>query len=78
MQEQTAIDLTKYLRALVALQIHTSSKEELPRMELALSGAGFSAREIADLTGRSQAAVAKALSRAKAARVSTDQEATDE
>jgi DNA-directed RNA polymerase specialized sigma24 family protein len=62
-------ELVKYMRALVALQLRALSSDDEPQAkpEILLNQAGFTAREIAELTGRSQAAVAKALSRAKAA-----------
>jgi DNA-directed RNA polymerase specialized sigma24 family protein len=57
------------MKALLALQLRAiaAEGEEQVKPELLLNQAGFTAREIADLTGKSQAAVAKALSRAKAA-----------
>ncbi len=64
-------ELVKYMRALVLLQVRqlTSREEgaERPKPELLLSQAGFTAREISELTGKSVAAVSKAIARAKAA-----------
>jgi hypothetical protein len=61
-------ELVKYLKAMVALQLRAQSSADEPQVkpEILLNQAGFTAREIAELTGRSQAAVAKALTRAKA------------
>jgi DNA-directed RNA polymerase specialized sigma24 family protein len=60
-------ELVKYLRALVLLQVQAMSGDEAPvKVEITLSRAGFSAREIAEMTGKTQAAVAKAISRARA------------
>jgi len=60
--------VVKYMRALVALQLRSEREEGMPasKAELILAGLGFTAREIAELTGKNQAAVAKAISRGKA------------
>jgi DNA-directed RNA polymerase specialized sigma24 family protein len=58
-------ELLKYMRALVALQIHALDKSEEPlKAELLLARSGLSAREIAGLLGKNSAAVAKAIQRA--------------
>jgi DNA-directed RNA polymerase specialized sigma24 family protein len=61
-------DLVKYLKALVALQVKvvTDTHPDL-KMEVLLHGAGLSNQEIADLVGKTYPAVAKAISRSKAA-----------
>jgi DNA-directed RNA polymerase specialized sigma24 family protein len=71
-------ELVKYMRALVALQLRSEREEGVPaaKPELVLAGLGFTSREIADLTGKSHAAVAKTITRAKAtlkAAVAVDQ-----
>jgi hypothetical protein len=64
-------ELIKYMKALVVLQLRAMYTRdeggEPPKPELLLSQAGFLAREIAELTGKSQTAVAKTISRAKIA-----------
>jgi DNA-directed RNA polymerase specialized sigma24 family protein len=64
----TMEELLKYLKALVALQLRSERDETVaaPKIEIILAGLGFTAREISDLSGKSQAAVAKTISRAKA------------
>jgi DNA-directed RNA polymerase specialized sigma24 family protein len=58
-------ELVKYMRALVALQIQALDKREEPlKPELLLARSGLAAREIAELLGKSPAAVAKAIQRA--------------
>jgi hypothetical protein len=68
-------EFVKYLRALVYLQAQTlSGGEAFQKPELLLSRAGLSAREIAEALGKNQAAVAKAIERAKkAARASASE-----
>jgi DNA-directed RNA polymerase specialized sigma24 family protein len=56
-------ELEKYLRALLALQLRTLTDLEKP--ELLLHGCGFTSTEIADLLGKKEPAVRKAISRAK-------------
>jgi hypothetical protein len=57
-------ELIKYMRALVALQVRSISETQPGvKLEPILSAAGFSHREIADLLGKTQAAVAKTISR---------------
>jgi hypothetical protein len=61
-------ELVKYLKALVFLQVQTlSGGEGFQKPELLLSRAGLTAREIAEVLGKNQAAVAKAIVRAKKA-----------
>jgi len=64
----------RYSRALLlvqlrALEISARNSNAPPvRPELLLADAGFTAREIADILGKSYGAIAKALSRARAGR----------
>jgi hypothetical protein len=62
-------ELTKYMRALVFLQVHQLAGETAfsGKPELLLSRAGFTAKEIAAVLGKKEAAVAKAIERAKKA-----------
>jgi DNA-directed RNA polymerase specialized sigma24 family protein len=61
-------ELIKYLRAMVFLQVQAlSGGEAFQKPELLLSRAGLTAREIAEALGKNQAAVAKAIERAKKA-----------
>lgn len=61
-------ELVKYLKALVFLQVQAlSGGEAFNKPELLLSRAGLTAREIAEALGKNQAAVAKAIERAKKA-----------
>jgi hypothetical protein len=61
-------ELVKYLKALVFLQVQAlSGGEAFSKPELLLSRAGLTAREIAEALGKNQAAVAKAIVRAKKA-----------
>jgi DNA-directed RNA polymerase specialized sigma24 family protein len=68
-------ELVRYARALLLLQLKQlemaaqTGKGPTLRAELLLADAGFGPREIADLLGRNYAGVAKALSRARAARL---------
>ena len=66
-------ELIKYMRALVLLQLQaapaTPAGGPAPagaKAELLLARAGFAHREIAEMLGKTPAAVAKAISRAKA------------
>jgi hypothetical protein len=63
----TAVEeLVKYLKALVFIQVHTlAASEGGPKPEILLNKAVFTAREIAEILGKSQAAVAKAIERAR-------------
>ena len=71
-------ELVRYMRAMVLLQLQTtqvlSANSESPtfKPEVVLANAGFNARDIATMLGKSQAAVAKAISRARLARKSDD------
>jgi DNA-directed RNA polymerase specialized sigma24 family protein len=70
-------EVAKYLRALVFLQVQALS-EVVQKPELLLSRAGLTAREIAEILGKNQAAVAKSIVRAKkAARVIVAQPTND-
>ena len=61
-------ELLRYMRALVFLQLQSLTGEDtFGRPELLLSKAGFPQKEIADLLGKTPAAVAKTISRARAA-----------
>ncbi len=61
-------ELVKYLRALVALELRRAMNggDEPVRADLVLADLGFSAKEIAGLSGKSVAAVAKAITRGRA------------
>jgi DNA-directed RNA polymerase specialized sigma24 family protein len=67
-------ELVKYARALLLLQLKQvemsalSGKGPVIRAEILLANAGFGVRETADLLGKNYAAVAKAVSRARATR----------
>lgn len=67
-------ELAKYLRAMLVLDIwraqNSAARAETPppRFELVLADSGFATKEIADLLGKSQAAVAKAISRGRVGR----------
>jgi DNA-directed RNA polymerase specialized sigma24 family protein len=71
-------ELLRYMKAMVLLQLDMAqrqaadSKGPLFRPELLLAQAGFAARDIATMVDKSPAAVAKAISRARAARRGTD------
>ena len=71
-------ELAKYLRALLLLQISTlpedtaKSGRAVPKVDVLLADAGFSQKEISDMLGKSGAAVAKAIYRARAARRTLD------
>ena len=62
-------ELVKYMKALTFLQLQVVTGSNIfGKPEVLLSKAGFQHKEIADLLGKSPAAVAKAISRGKAAR----------
>ena len=67
-------ELIRYARALLLLQLRQvemsaqAGKGPVIRSEVLLADAGFGGREIADLLGKNYAAVAKAVSRARATR----------
>jgi DNA-binding CsgD family transcriptional regulator len=67
-------ELVKYMRALVLLQLGVAARVSAGsgagpaatvRSEVLLARSGFSHREIAEMIGKTPAAVAKAISRAK-------------
>jgi len=67
-------ELVKYMRAVVLLQLNTAVQRPAPaggpldvKPEVLLGRAGFGHREIAELLGKTPAAVAKTISRAKIA-----------
>jgi DNA-directed RNA polymerase specialized sigma24 family protein len=65
MDNKAVQELTKSTKALLLVQLQAQTKpEEHERPEVLLARAGFVAREIAELLGKSQAAVAKSLQRA--------------
>ena len=67
-------ELVRYLRALLLLQLQAAQVaaergQALPiKPEVILADAGFSHRDIAGMLGKSQMAVAKAISRARSIR----------
>jgi DNA-directed RNA polymerase specialized sigma24 family protein len=68
MDQKTLDELVRNTRALVLLQLQTLTPvEERLKPEVILARSGFGAREAADMLGKSQAAVAKAMQRGKAA-----------
>lgn len=77
-------ELTRYTKALLLLQLRSAMAagkqgegSEL-RPEILLADAGFSAKEAAELLGKTPAAVAKAISRARVTRVRAAREAEDD
>ena len=59
-------ELVKYLRALVFLHAQSLNDAEPPsKPEIVLSRAGLSYPEIAEILGKTEAAVAKTVQRAK-------------
>jgi hypothetical protein len=68
-------ELVRYARALLLLQLKhvailaETGKGPAVRPEVLLANAGFGVGEIADLLGKNYAAVAKALSRARAGKL---------
>ena len=80
-------ELAKYLRALVLLGlwnaqngVHAGSSA-VPKLELLLADSGFSHKDISEMLSKSQAAVAKAVSRGRATRrgaVSADTSVTED
>jgi DNA-directed RNA polymerase specialized sigma24 family protein len=59
-------ELLKYLKALVALQVEAfNNNDDRAKAEILLARAGLSYLEIADIVGKSEAAVAKSIQRAK-------------
>lgn len=59
-------ELVRYMRALVALQARTLGEAQPGlKLEPILKAAGLSYREIAEVLGKTEAAVAKTVSRSK-------------
>ena len=59
-------EVVKYLKALLALQVAIYEASEAPgKTEILLANAGLAYGEIAELTGKTYAGVAKTMSRAK-------------
>jgi len=59
-------ELVKYMKALVMLQARVIAESQpAVKLEVVLSVAGLSHREIAEILGKTQAAVAKTISRSK-------------
>jgi hypothetical protein len=59
-------EMIKYLRALVILQARVLAETQPGvKIELLLSTAGLNHKDIAAITGKSHAAVAKSISRSK-------------
>ena len=59
-------ELLKYMKALVFLQAQITNGGEKPvKVEFLLARAGMSYAEIAEILGKTEAAVAKAVQRAK-------------
>jgi DNA-directed RNA polymerase specialized sigma24 family protein len=59
-------ELIKYMRALVMLQARALTESQPGiKLEVVLSVAGLNHREIAEILGKTQAAVAKTISRSK-------------
>lgn len=62
-------ELLRYMRAMVALQVAVlAEREDSPKPEILLHRAGLDIGDIAQLVGKKYAAVAKAISRERAAR----------
>jgi predicted transcriptional regulator len=57
-------ELIKHLKALVLLELQ---RGDIAQPEVLLARAGYTHREIAEMIGKSQMAVSKAISRAKTA-----------
>lgn len=59
-------ELLKYMKALVALQARMIAESQPGvKLELVLANAGLNRREIANILGKTQAAVAKTISRSR-------------
>jgi len=77
-------ELVKYLRAMLLLDIWSAqeaaarSGTAAPKLEVLLADSGFATKEVADLLGKSQAAVAKAISRGRATRRAMNTDAQGE
>lgn len=65
MDDKTVHELVKCTRALLLLQLQAPNRpEDQLKPEIVLARAGFSAREIAEMIGKSAAAVTKSIQRA--------------
>ncbi|HXN00213.1 MAG TPA: hypothetical protein VN982_17250 [Candidatus Dormibacteraeota bacterium] len=64
MNDTNTTEILKYTKAMLAMHIQALNKTDEFKPEIVLARAGLSARDIAELLGKSQAAVAKALQRA--------------
>lgn len=58
-------DVVKYLRALLMIQLHSTSEGDVAKPEVLLSKAGLSHGEIATILMKNPGAIAKSISRAK-------------
>lgn len=58
-------EIVKYLKALVILQLNRQADGTIAKPELMLHLAGIKNKEIAEMLGKKEAAVAKSISRAK-------------
>lgn len=68
-------EMVKYLRALVFLNLEARSGETVfAKPELLLSRAGFKVKEIAEIVGKKESAVAKAIERARKSKSTGDQD----
>jgi DNA-directed RNA polymerase specialized sigma24 family protein len=62
-------ELIRYVRALVYLEVQQMTGEAAPlKSEVLLERAGLSKKEIADILDKNETAIAKSLSRARAAK----------
>lgn len=64
MDDKNVAEIVKYLKPIIVLQVQnlTKTDEEMP--EILLSRVGLQSREIAQLVGKNQGAVAKTIQRA--------------
>ncbi len=65
-------DLAKYLRALVFLQVNQQTGGSISKPEVLLQKAGLKVKEIAEILGKTETAVAKTITRAKAVAAKED------
>ncbi len=74
-------ELVRYMRAVVLLQIQalqpSGASGGAVKLDILLSRAGFAHKEIAAMLGKTQAAVAKSISRAKAGKQDESDPTTD-
>jgi DNA-directed RNA polymerase specialized sigma24 family protein len=63
MNSEDSVLITKYLKALLAVQLRQSGGETDSKPELILSSAGLPVKEIADILGKNVAAVTKTIQR---------------